>query len=60
MLLNDDPRLRPEVLDEYDALVVGPGPGRPEHAPQTLRVLEAAIDRGMPVLGVCLGLAGDR
>jgi anthranilate synthase/aminodeoxychorismate synthase-like glutamine amidotransferase len=56
VLLNDDPRLRPEVLDEYDALVVGPGPGRPEHAPQTLRVLEAAIDRGMPVLGVCLGL----
>lgn len=56
VLLNDDPRLHPEVLEEYDALVVGPGPGRPEHAPQTLRVLEAAIDRGMPVLGVCLGL----
>ncbi|HEX3672426.1 MAG TPA: aminodeoxychorismate/anthranilate synthase component II [Candidatus Cybelea sp.] len=56
VLLNDDPRLRPEVLDEYDALVVGPGPGRPEHAPQTLRVLDAAIDRRMPVLGVCLGL----
>lgn len=56
VLLNDDPRLQPEVLDEYDALVVGPGPGRPEHAPQTLRVLEAAIGRRMPVLGVCLGL----
>lgn len=56
VLLNDDPRLHPEVLEDYDALVVGPGPGRPEHAPQTLRVLEAAIDRGMPVLGVCLGL----
>ena len=56
VMLNDDPRLRPSLLDEYDALVVGPGPGRPEHAPQMMAVLDAAIGRGMPVLGVCLGL----
>lgn len=56
VLLNDDPRLTPELLDEYDALVVGPGPGKPAETPQMLAVLEAAIDRGMPVLGVCLGL----
>jgi anthranilate synthase/aminodeoxychorismate synthase-like glutamine amidotransferase len=56
VLLNDDARLRPELLDAYDALVIGPGPGRPEHAPQMTNVLRAAIDRGMPVLGVCLGL----
>ena len=36
--------------------MIGPGPGRPEQAPQTIDVLRAAIDRGMPVLGVCLGL----
>ncbi len=56
VLLNDDPRLEPSILERYDALVVGPGPGRPEHAPQMMAVLRAAIERGMPVLGVCLGL----
>jgi anthranilate synthase/aminodeoxychorismate synthase-like glutamine amidotransferase len=56
VLLNDDPQLQPAILEPYDALVVGPGPGRPEHAPQMLTVLRAAIERGMPVLGVCLGL----
>ena len=56
VMLNDDPRLRPELLDAYEALVVGPGPGRPEHVPAMLTLLRAAIDRKMPVLGVCLGL----
>jgi anthranilate synthase/aminodeoxychorismate synthase-like glutamine amidotransferase len=56
VMLNDDVRLQPDVLDGYDALVVGPGPGRPEHAPQMLAVVRAAIERGTPVLGICLGL----
>ena len=56
VLLNDDVRLLPALLERYDALVVGPGPGRPEHAPQMMAVLDAAIDRAMPVFGVCLGL----
>ena len=56
VLLNDDPRLEPAILERYDALVVGPGPGRPEHAPRMMAVLRAAIERGMPVLGVCLGM----
>ncbi|MBV8637078.1 MAG: aminodeoxychorismate/anthranilate synthase component II [Candidatus Eremiobacteraeota bacterium] len=56
VLLNDDERLVPELLDEYKALVVGPGPGNPSQQPQMMRVLQAAIDRGMPVFGVCLGL----
>ncbi len=53
---NDDPGLRPEILDGYDALVVGPGPGRPADYPAMLAVLRSAIERRMPVLGVCLGL----
>jgi anthranilate synthase component 2 len=56
VLLNDDLRLTPALLDEYDGLVVGPGPGKPSDTPRVLQVLKAAIDRGMPVLGVCLGL----
>ncbi len=53
---NDDRRLRSELLDSYAALVVGPGPGRPEHAPQVMALLRAAIARDRPVLGICLGL----
>lgn len=56
VVLNDDPRLEPALLNRYDALVVGPGPGRPEHAPQMMELVRAAIDRAMPVLGICLGL----
>ncbi|MBV8331508.1 MAG: aminodeoxychorismate/anthranilate synthase component II [Candidatus Eremiobacteraeota bacterium] len=56
VLLNDDPRLEPGILSRYDGLVVGPGPGKPSETPQMLAVLKSAIDRGMPVLGVCLGL----
>jgi anthranilate synthase/aminodeoxychorismate synthase-like glutamine amidotransferase len=56
VLLNDDPRLRPEALDRYRMLVVGPGPGNPAAQPQMMAVLRAAIDRGLPVFGVCLGL----
>jgi anthranilate synthase/aminodeoxychorismate synthase-like glutamine amidotransferase len=54
VVLNDDSRLMAGC--EYDALVVGPGPGKPSDAPQMLRVLRCAIERGLPVLGVCLGL----
>jgi anthranilate synthase/aminodeoxychorismate synthase-like glutamine amidotransferase len=53
---SDETRLRPALLAGYAALVVGPGPGRPRQAPQMMEVLTAAIERGMPVLGVCLGL----
>jgi anthranilate synthase/aminodeoxychorismate synthase-like glutamine amidotransferase len=56
VMLNDDSRLVPGIVDECDALVVGPGPGKPGDAPQMMRVLERAIARGCPVFGVCLGL----
>jgi anthranilate synthase/aminodeoxychorismate synthase-like glutamine amidotransferase len=35
-------------------LVVSPGPGRPEHAGRTPRLVEAFVSE-IPVLGVCLG-----
>ncbi len=56
LILNDDPKLQPGILGRYDGLVVGPGPGRPEHAPHMLAIVAAAIDRGSPLFGVCLGL----
>ena len=53
---SDETRLQPALLASYAALVVGPGPGRPGAAPRMMEVLTAAIERGLPVLGVCLGL----
>jgi anthranilate synthase/aminodeoxychorismate synthase-like glutamine amidotransferase len=40
---------------EPDAVVVSPGPGRPEHAGKTMPTILAAERRGIPILGVCLG-----
>jgi anthranilate synthase/aminodeoxychorismate synthase-like glutamine amidotransferase len=52
--LND--RLRPEeALDLAPThLVVSPGPGRPERAGDSMRMIEAFLAR-IPILGVCLG-----
>jgi len=56
VILNDDPALRPELLERYRMLVIGPGPGNPSQQPQMMGVLRSAIERGLPVFGVCLGL----
>ena len=56
VVLNDDPRLKPEILANYDGLVVGPGPGNPGQTPQVVDLIRAAAQRRMPVFGVCFGL----
>ena len=56
VILNDEPELEPQLLDRYSLLVVGPGPGNPSQQPRMMNVLRSAIERGMPVFGVCLGL----
>jgi anthranilate synthase component 2 len=37
------------------AVVVSPGPGRPEQAGRSLAMIAAAEEAGLPLLGVCLG-----
>ncbi|HEX9303936.1 MAG TPA: aminodeoxychorismate/anthranilate synthase component II [Thermoanaerobaculia bacterium] len=37
------------------AIVVSPGPGRPERAGRSLETIAAAEREGIPLLGVCLG-----
>ncbi len=56
VILNDDERLVPGLLDAYRLLVIGPGPGNPSEQPRMMKVVRSAIERGMPVFGVCLGL----
>ena len=43
------------AISPYDAVLVSPGPGTPEHAGASIAVVRAAADRGIPLLGVCLG-----
>ncbi|WP_442574328.1 glutamine amidotransferase-related protein [Microbacterium sp. F51-2R] len=44
-----------EAIAPYDAVLVSPGPGTPEHAGASIAVVAAAAGRGIPLLGVCLG-----
>jgi anthranilate synthase/aminodeoxychorismate synthase-like glutamine amidotransferase len=55
---NDDPRLVDGITAEYDATVLGPGPGRPEDAGRLLAIVREAAAAGHPLFGVCLGLQG--
>jgi anthranilate synthase len=41
--------------DKYDLLVLSPGPGRPEDF-KIAKTLDAALEKKMPVFGVCLGV----
>ncbi|TCO45243.1 aminodeoxychorismate synthase component I [Actinocrispum wychmicini] len=55
VLANDDPRWPRVDLDDFDALVISPGPGHPAH-PRDLGVCLDVLRRTeLPVLGVCLG-----
>jgi anthranilate synthase/aminodeoxychorismate synthase-like glutamine amidotransferase len=58
VIRNDDPRLADGVLANYDATVVGPGPGRPEDAGRMYAILREAEATKHPLLGVCLGAQG--
>jgi anthranilate synthase/aminodeoxychorismate synthase-like glutamine amidotransferase len=58
VIRNDDARLAAGVLAQYDATVVGPGPGRPEDAGRLYAILREAAATKHPVLGVCLGAQG--
>ena len=52
----DDPRLEAALDAGPDRVVISPGPGRPEEAGRSLEIIRSAPERGIPTLGVCLGL----
>ena len=56
VLRADDPRLDDALAARPDRLVISPGPGRPEVAGRSVDLVRAAPERGIPTLGVCLGL----
>jgi para-aminobenzoate synthetase component 2 len=52
----DDPALEHALDARPDRLVISPGPGRPEVAGRSPALAREAPERGIPTLGVCLGL----
>jgi para-aminobenzoate synthetase component 2 len=56
VLRADDPSLDAALDERPDRVVISPGPGRPEAAGRSARLVRAAPERGIATLGVCLGL----
>jgi para-aminobenzoate synthetase component 2 len=45
----------PKLLENYDALLISPGPGTPASAGLSIPAVKHALKTNYPVLGVCLG-----
>jgi para-aminobenzoate synthetase component 2 len=56
VLRADDLSLGAALDARPDRVVISPGPGRPEAAGRSAELVRAAPERGIPTLGVCLGL----
>src|SRR5438270_676459 len=56
VLRADDPGLDAALDARPDRVVISPGPGRPEVAGRSPAIARSAPERGIPTLGVCLGL----
>jgi para-aminobenzoate synthetase component 2 len=57
---NDDDRLGTDeqiaaVADDFDAVLLSPGPGTPERAGASIPLVRACATAATPLLGVCLG-----
>ncbi|WP_027020740.1 aminodeoxychorismate/anthranilate synthase component II [Corynebacterium sputi] len=48
----DDPSA---AVEDFDAILISPGPGEPKSAGQSMAVIEAAAQKRIPLFGVCLG-----
>ena len=44
-----------DVIADYDAVLLSPGPGTPADAGVSIPMVHAALASGTPLLGVCLG-----
>lgn len=56
VIRNDDARIAECIPAVYDAVVIGPGPGRPAEAGRSIGIVREAARDHRPLFGVCLGL----
>jgi len=52
---NDQASIEDLLAREPDGVVISPGPGEPEGAGISIATARACAERGLPLLGVCLG-----
>lgn len=45
----------PKNMFAFDAILISNGPGNPKMAVQTIQTLRTALERKIPMLGICLG-----
>lgn len=55
VITNDEPGWDVDRVATYDAVIISPGPGRPERESDIGMCLDVLRDGRVPVLGVCLG-----
>ena len=57
VIRNDEVGLEdvPELVGEYDGILVSPGPGAPADAGISIAIVKEALSHNVPLLGVCLG-----
>jgi para-aminobenzoate synthetase len=58
VVVPNDVRWSDVPIEEFDSVVISPGPGRPERPRDFGVSARAILDSGLPVLGVCLGHQG--
>ncbi|MGW3471970.1 aminodeoxychorismate synthase component I [Saccharopolyspora sp. NPDC000995] len=58
VVVRNDQELPARLAAEFDAVVVSPGPGRPDRSRDVGTSAQAIRSSGLPVLGVCLGHQG--
>lgn len=52
---NDHAAVAKLLEPQPDGVVISPGPGTPDGAGVSIPMVHACVDRGLPMLGVCLG-----
>lgn len=53
-IVRNDVPLSELLLEEYDGLILSPGPGKPQESGNLMAILDHYHDK-LPVLGICLG-----
>ena len=56
VIRNDAATVEELLARGHDAIVLSPGPGGPAEAGVSLELVHAAIERRIPLLGICLGM----
>ena len=48
--------IEPKYCQNFDGVVISPGPGNPQNAGVSIDAVKYCDDAGIPILGICLGL----